>query len=475
MEIDKPKSQPYSEESEIGILGGILLDPEAWDSVCDLLSADDFYHSANKRVFKAIEKLKKANSPVDIVTVANALEDENSLVAIGGKPYLVDLVNRTHTTAHLEAYAKIVHEKAKLRQLIKTCKELTDKAYTADFTDVNSFLDSAEAAIYQVSQSKAVSSLVSAGQIIKDSIKRIEDLYHKKVSVTGIATGFSDLDKLTSGFHAGEMTILAARPSMGKTALSLNMAMHAALREKKKVAYFSVEMAKEQIMTRILAAEAKVNISDLRTGRVPDDAWPRLISAAATISQSSLFIDDTTGISPYEVRAKARRMKSQHGLDLIMIDYLQIMDLKQKVESRERAVAEISRTLKSIAKELSIPVIALAQLNRGVEGRGKAERKPMLSDLRESGSIEQDADLIMMLYRDEYYDRENPDVHGLADLLINKHRNGATGNIRLRWNPNIGRFSDIELDAKFLPPSPTPQSDRMPHSIPNTFVPKGNA
>lgn len=471
------KLPPFSEEAEVAILGGLMLEPDAWDRIADIVKAEDFYHAGHKRIISAIETLKKNSLPTDIITVTNALEKENALPAVGGKGFLIDLVQRTHTTAHLEAYAKIVHDTSRLRQVIKTCGEITERAFSQDFPDVSTFMDQAEAAIYKVSEEQTTNTLISAATIVKDSIKRIEDLYNRKPGVTGVATGFLDLDKLTTGLQPGEMTILAARPSMGKTALSLNMVLHAAIREKKKVAYFSVEMAKEQIMVRLLSSEARVNISDLRTGRVPDDAWPRLISAAAAISQSGLYIDDTSGISPYEIRAKARRMKSQGGLDLIVVDYLQIMDLKQKVESRERAVAEISRTLKAIAKELSIPVVALAQLNRGVEGRGKGERKPLLSDLRESGSIEQDADLIMMLYREEYYERENtsPDSIGAADLLINKHRNGPTGHIKLRWNPNIGRFSDAEVDAKFLPPMPPNMMNQAPrdfNNIPNSYGPK---
>ncbi len=471
------KLPPFSEEAEIAILGGLMLEADAWDRVADIVKSDDFYHAGHKRIISAIENLKKASLPTDIITVTNALEKENALPAVGGKGFLIDLVNKTHTTAHLEAYAKIVHDNSRLRKIIKTCGEITERAFTQDFPDVSTFMDQAEAAIYKVSEEQSSNNLVSAAEIVKDSIKKIEDLYNRKPGVTGVATGFTDLDKLTTGFQPGEMTILAARPSMGKTALSLNMVLHAAIREKKKVAYFSVEMAKEQIMARLLSSESRVNISDLRTGKVPDDAWPRLIHAAAAISQSGLYIDDTSGISPYEIRAKSRRMKSQGGLDMIMVDYLQIMDLKQKVESRERAVAEISRTLKAIAKELSIPVVALAQLNRGVEGRGKGERKPLLSDLRESGSIEQDADLIMMLYREEYYDRENPEVANSADLLINKHRNGPTGAIKLRWNPNIGRFSDAEIDGKFLPPMPPnmggQSQSRDFSNIPNSFGSKG--
>lgn len=472
-EPSKPKSPPHSEEAEIAILGSLMLEPDSWDQVSDLVSADDFYQSGHKKIYRAIERLNKRGMPSDIITVCTALEEDNEIASVGGKNYLIEIVNKTHTTAHLDTYAKLVYEKAKIRSLIKTCNELIEKAYSQDFQDIGSFMDFAESSVYSVAENKTITGLVGAGQIVKDSLKKVEELYNSKPGITGVPTGFYDLDKLTAGLQPGEMVILAARPSMGKTALSLNIAMHAALREKKKVAYFSVEMAKEQIMLRLLASEAKVNLSDVRIGRIGDDAWPRLIGAATAISQSHLYIDDTSGISPYEIRAKARRLKSQVGLDLIVVDYLQLMDLRQKVESRERAVAEISRTLKAIAKELQIPVMALAQLNRGVEGRGKTERRPMLSDLRESGSIEQDADVIMMLYREEYYDNENPEAKGMAELLINKHRNGPTGNVRLRWDANSGRFTNSELDSKFLPPIP-PVKDRPAGNMPPNFAPRAN-
>ncbi|MDZ4660345.1 MAG: replicative DNA helicase [Pseudomonadota bacterium] len=472
-ESSKPKTPPHSEEAEIAILGGLMLEPDSWDQVSDVVCADDFYQSGHKKIFRAIERLNKRGLPSDIITVCTALEEDNEIASVGGKQYLIEVVNKTHTTAHLESYSKIVYEKARLRNLIKACADLTEKAFLQDFQDIDAFMDFAESSIYNVSENKSLSGLINAGQIVKDSIKKVEELYNTKPGITGVPTGFLELDKLTAGLQPGEMIILAARPSMGKTALSLNMAAHAALREKKKVAYFSVEMAKEQIMLRLLASEAKINMSDVRIGRIGDDAWPRIIGAAAAISQSHLYIDDTSGISPYEIRAKARRMKSQVGLDMIVVDYLQLMDLKQKVESRERAVAEISRTLKAIAKELQIPVVALAQLNRGVEGRGKSERRPMLSDLRESGSIEQDADVIMMLYREEYYDGENPEVHGMAELLINKHRNGPTGHVRLRWDASYGRFSSADLDAKFLPPIP-PTKDRTAGGMPPNFAPRAN-
>jgi replicative DNA helicase len=273
-----------------------------------------------------------------------------------------------------------------------------------------------------------------------------------------VSTGFQELDELTAGLHPGELIILAARPSMGKTALSLNMAVNAALNDKKKVAYFSVEMGKEQVMIRALASSARIRLGDLRIGKIDDQAWPRLINTAAALSETGLFIDDTSGISPFEIRAKARRMKAKYGLDMIIIDYLQLMSMKTKMESREREVSEISKLLKSIAKELQVPVIALAQLNRGVEGR--SDRRPMLSDLRESGSIEQDADVIMMIYREDYYDRDNPEIKGLAEVIIGKQRNGPVDTVKLRWKPEFGIFENLirgpDAPMPDAPPPPTP-------------------
>jgi replicative DNA helicase len=269
--------------------------------------------------------------------------------------------------------------------------------------------------------------------------------------------------------HGGEFTIIAARPSMGKTAFSLNLAQHMAIKSGKTVAYFSLEMSKEAVMMRLLASEARINMKDIRSGRISDSAWPKLITSAGHLSESKLYIDDSSGVSPLEVRSRARRLKAQHGLDVIMIDYLQLMDLKQRVESRERAVSEISRSLKSLAKELNIPIIALAQLNRGVEGR--TEKRPMLSDLRESGSIEQDADVIMLLYREDYYDKENPEVHGNAEVIIGKQRNGPTGTVKLRWEAEYGRFRDAEQENQH--PLPPPPVTSIPNK-PRNFAPGAN-
>ncbi len=437
------KIPPHNNEAELSIIGGIMVEPEAYDIVSDVISADDFYKSVHQKIYAAIAELNAKSQPADIITISNHLSHKKELDSIGGPSTLAEILNQVPAAINLRGYADIVKEKSILRKLIHTNGEIMTEAYEEKFESLDAFVDNVEARIFKITEQKETkSNLTSAADLIKQSIDKLTELAGKNEEVTGIATGFPTLDKMTSGFQPGDFIILAARPSMGKTALSLNIALNAAMKFKKSVAYFSIEMGKEQLMMRVLASEAKVNMSDIRIGRLKDSDWPRLIDKASTLADTSLFIDDTSSISPYEIRSKARRLKSQFGLDMIVIDYLQIMGLPMKVESRERAVAEISKNLKSIAKELAVPVVALAQLNRGVEGRTGEMKKPVLSDLRESGSIEQDADLIMMLYREEYYDPENPEIKGQADLLIRKHRNGPVGDIKLKWQAQFGQFTE---------------------------------
>lgn len=447
---------PQNLEAEQAILGSLLLEAQAFDQVSDLLRPEDFYKPGHQVLFKAIVDLHAKAQPVDLITVSNWLQQKGEFESAGGTSSLVQLVNQTVSSAHLTAHAQIVKDKAILRRVIQTGGEIIEKAYSEDFPDVNVFLDQSEEKFYRMSESKASEGLVGSETIVKASLIQIEDLYKKKADVTGVSSGFTQLDRMTSGFHSGELCIIAARPSMGKTAFSLNLATHMALREKKVVAYFSLEMSKESVMMRILASESRINMKDIRSGRISDSHWPKLINTAGIISESSFFIDDTSGISPLEVRARARRLKAKKGLDVIVIDYLQLMDLKQKVESRERAVSEISKSLKALSKELQIPVVALAQLNRGVEGR--TEKRPMLSDLRESGSIEQDADVIMMLFREDYYEKDDPEKQGAAEVIIGKQRNGPTGTVKLKWEAEFGRFRDADLPTSHpLPPPPPAQ------------------
>lgn len=466
---------PQNVEAEQAIIGAVLLDPEAWDQVSDVIISEDFYRPAHQKIFESIADLHKRGMQVDLITVSNDLSVKGEMDTIGGPTYLVDVVEKTISSANVTAYAKIVREKSLLRKLISVQTQTIERAYSEEYEDVESFIDEAEAKLFALSETRQSQGLVAAKEILKSTVIKIEELYKKKSDITGVATGFSYLDKMTSGLQPGELTIIAARPSMGKTAFSLNVVQYAALKQKKKIAYFSIEMPKDQVMMRLLASEAKINLKDVRSGKIGENTWPKLINVAGQFGDSGLYIDDSSELSPYDVRARARRLKAQHGLDCIMIDYLQLMKLKQKVESREREVSEISKTLKAIAKELSIPVIALAQLNRGVESR--SDRRPMLSDLRESGSIEQDADVIMMLYRDDYYEKDDPEKAGNAEVIIGKQRNGPTGTVKLKWESEFGRFKD----AEFEPQSPVPQPPQQQPQYgqgggkPKNFAPGANA
>jgi replicative DNA helicase len=449
---------PQNVDAEKSILGGLMLEQEAWDEVSEILAEDDFYKPAHKKIYSAIRELHKREMPSDLVTVSNLLMERGELESLGGAAYLAEMIDLTPSTANISSYAKIVQEKSLLRRVIQSSQEFVDKAYSQEFENMDAFLDAMEARVFQLAENKTTSGLTDASELVKVSLEKIESLYASQMMVTGVASGFNELDEMTAGMHPGELIIIAARPSMGKTAFSLNIALHAAMKEGKKVAYFSVEMGKEQVMVRMLASAAKIRLGDLRIGKIDDQAWPRLINTAAAMSETGLFIDDTSGVSPFDIRAKCRRMKAKHGLDIIMIDYLQLMSMKQKYENREREVSEISKLLKSIAKELQVPVIALAQLNRGVEGR--SDRRPMLSDLRESGSIEQDADVIMMIYREDYYDRDNPEIKGLAEIIVGKQRNGPVDTVKLRWIPEYGIFDNLIRGGPDAPmpdaPPPTP-------------------
>lgn len=466
---------PHNLDAEVAVLGGLMLDPGVWDVVSEHVEPDSFYKVAHQKIFEAIQDLHRRNQPIDFLTVSNHLTAKNEMGEIGGSDVLYDILNQTPSAANIKSYAEIVAEKALLRRVISTSGEIIQEAYDSDYEEISGFLGSIESRIYKLADKKKTDGLISSTEIVRQSLEKIEELYNLKAPVIGVPSGFTDLDKMTSGFGPGELIIIAARPSMGKTAFCLNIAAGAAVKAKRKVAFFSLEMGKEQLMIRMLATESQLGISEIRTGRIPDNAWPKLIHGASTLAEAPLYIDDTSGISPFEILTKCRRLKAQGGLDMIMIDYLQLMQLKQKVESREREVSEISKTLKAIAKELKVPVIALAQLNRGVEGR--SDRRPMLSDLRESGSIEQDADLIMMIYREDYYEKENPEERGVAEILINKQRNGPTGKVKLTFDTASGQFKDLVHGAGGPPPivNQTPQfgpgSKKEGGKLPN-FAPR---
>lgn len=448
--INGGRIPPQSLDAEKWILGSLMLDSQAWDQVSSVLVESDFYMRSHQILYRTMRELYQKGQAVDLLTVTDFLNTKGELHSVGGAEYITELVGQTISSVNVEVYAKLVKEKSILRQSIQISTEIAENAYQGQFESIDYFIDQAEEKFFKLNETRNTEGLVPSMNIVHQAMLKLESLYQQGSDVTGVASGITSLDKMTSGFQPGELTIIAARPSMGKTAFSLNVAEAIAIKQKKTVAYFALEMSKESLVTRLLALLSKINMQDLRSGHLDEYSWPRMIQAASVLSEAKLFIDETSGISPVEIRSRCRRLKSQHGLDCIMIDYLQLMKLKEKVESREREVSEISRTLKAIAKELNVPVLALAQLNRGVEGR--TEKRPMLSDLRESGSIEQDADLIMMLYRDDYYDKEDPEKQGRAEIIIGKQRNGPTGTVKVAFEANIGRFKEAEASAPMQPP-----------------------
>lgn len=442
---------PSNLEAERAILGILLMgEEEDWDEVATYIKEEDFFQPAHKTIFSHIQNLYKQGQSADPVTVANSLKTDDKLDQVGGASYLSDLIHQLSSKANIQAYVQITVEKSTLRRVIKKSEEFIQKAYKEDYSKIEHFMDYLESEVFQLGDNRDTMELTPLNSLLEGGLKKLEELYHKKISLTGLSSSFPALDGMTCGFQASELTILAARPSMGKTALSLNIALHNAL-QKKKVAFFSLEMSKEAVLMRLLASMSQINLSQIMSGQIEGGRWSELITAAGQLSAADFYIDDSSPLSPYEIRAKSRRLKARQGLDLIVIDYLQLMQLPEKSETREREVSEMSRLLKAFAKELRIPIITLSQLNRGVENR--VNRRPILSDLRESGAIEQDADLIMMLYRESYYDEE-ADKH-LTELIINKQRNGPTGTIELKWVPEYGSFENQIPIEDLKAPLPT--------------------
>ncbi len=436
------KVPPQNLEAEQSVLGGILLDNLALNTVLELLETSDFYSEAHRKIFSSIIELSNRNEPCDLITLSNILKDQKRIEQVGGTAYLASLVDNVPSAVNIAYYAKIIKEKSILRRLIGTATEILNKSYDAGM-DIDSVLDEAEHAIFEISENKIRPSFYPIRDIIKDSFKTIERLYAKKELVTGVATGFDKIDDITSGLQRSDLIIIAGRPSMGKTAFALNIAQYAALEMGVPVAIFSLEMAKEQLATRMLAAEARVDSQRLRKGFLGETDWPKLTTAAGRLSEAPIYIDDTPAITAIEMKAKSRRLKAENGLGLIILDYLQLMRGSSSYrDSREQEISEISRSLKALAKELSVPVIALSQLNRKVEDR--TSRRPQMADLRESGAIEQDADLIAFIYRDEVYNRsdDNPEK-GIAEIIIGKQRNGPTGMVKLAFQEKYTRFENL--------------------------------
>ena len=445
---------PSSQEGERFILGALLTGPErTWDEVMETLSTEDFHKPAHRDIFSVMEKFHKAGQTADILSVSEELKKENKLEGVGGGIYLARLAEESTSPVSAEECARILREKSLLRKMILLCSDFRQRALSHDFNNLDDFIDSLEKSLFQFTENLTQNQLVPITDFVETNLKKIEELNLKNITVTGVPTSFTELDHLTSGFQPGELTIIAARPSMGKTALSLNMALSACL-DGRKVAFFSLEMAKDQVLMRLFSLAGKVPLSHLKNGQIASAEWDNLVYAGSRLSKIDFFVDDSSFLSPFELRSRARRMKLQKGLDLLFVDYLQLMGLKESMESREREVSEISRLLKAIAKELKIPVVALSQLNRGVEGR--SNRRPLLSDLRESGSIEQDADVIMMLYREDYYNNESK--KGQAELILNKQRNGPTGVVHLKWEPQLGSFENYVPIVEESPPPPDTSS-----------------
>ncbi len=435
------KVPPQNAEAEQSVLGAILLDNQALNNVLEVLEAKNFYSEGHRKIFSAIIELSDRNEPTDLITLTNILKNKKQLDSVGGAVYLASLVDNVPSAANVSHYAKIVKEKAVLRQLIGTATGILKNSYEAG-TDVDQVLDEAEHAIFEISENKIRPSFYQLKNIIKDSFKTIERLYENKNLITGVPTGFERLDDLTSGLQKSDLIIIAGRPSMGKTAFALNLASHAAVEMGLPVAIFSLEMAKEQLALRMLAADAKVDSQRLRRGLVGETDWPKLTTAASRLSEAPIFIDDTPAITVLEMKAKARRLKAENGLELVVLDYLQLMRAGGRKDSREQEISEISRSLKALAKELNVPVIALSQLNRKVEDR--TNRRPQMADLRESGAIEQDADVIAFIYRDEVYNKseDNPEK-GIAEIIIGKQRNGPVGTVKVAFLEKYTSFEQL--------------------------------
>ena len=435
------KIPPNDIEAEQAILGCMLTDKDAVISALEILKEEDFYREDNKAIYSAITNLYNRAEPIDIITVKAELSSIGKLESVGGLEYLAELPDKVPTTANVDRYIKIVEEKSILRNLIKTSNELITLGYD-DTQEVDTIIDVAEKKIFNLMQNRNQKGYTPIKDVLVETFAQLEQLYNQKQAVTGVPTGFLDLDHRTSGLHKSDLVLIAARPAMGKSAFAINIAANAALRAKTPVIIFSLEMSKEQVVSRILSSEAMVDSNKIRTGKIEEDDWGKLAGSLGSLSEAEIYIDDTPGISITEIRAKCRKLKLEKDIGLVVIDYLQLIQgTGKRNSSREQEISEISRSLKILAKELDVPVIALSQLSRAAEAR--PDHRPMLSDLRESGAIEQDADIVMFLYRDDYYNQDS-EKKNIAEVIIAKHRAGATGTVELLWLSNFTKFANIE-------------------------------
>lgn len=438
------KLPPHSLEAEQSVLGGLMIDNERWDNVSERVTADDFYSRPHRTIFAQMQRLLELGKPIDLITLSEALEQNAELESVGGFAYLAELSKNTPSAANINAYADIVRERAVVRDMIKVANEIADAGFDPQGRTSEDLLDFAESRVFQIAETRANKDEgpKAIDAILEETVEKIEQLYQKPHDgVTGVSSGYQDLDKKTAGLQKSDLIIVAARPSMGKTTFAMNLCENAAMTEEKPVLIFSLEMPGNQIMMRMLASLSRVDQTRIRTGQLDDEDWARISSTMGILLEKrNMYIDDSSGLTPTEVRSRARRIYREHGgLSLIMIDYLQLMRVPSLSENRTLEIAEISRSLKALAKELQVPVVALSQLNRSLEQR--ADKRPVNSDLRESGSIEQDADLIMFIYRDEVY-HENSDLKGVAEIIIGKQRNGPIGTVRLTFNGQWSRFDN---------------------------------
>ncbi|MGI1689914.1 replicative DNA helicase [Thermoanaerobacter uzonensis] len=433
------KIPPQNIEAEQSVLGSMLLSRDAIIDVSEIIKADDFYKESHKKLFDVMMEMFEKDIPVDLVTVVDELRKRNMLEAVGGIDYIASLSSNVITTANVSYYAKLIKEKATLRRLIEASSEIMELSYQGD--DVETVLDIAEQKIFDIAQGRNTTNFSPIKDVLMNTFYKIEELYKNKGQLTGIPSGFPDLDLKTAGFQPSDFILVAARPSMGKTSFALNIAQNAALLTGLPVAIFSLEMSKEQLVNRLICSTANIDSQKLRTGNLDEDDWMKLASAMTPLSKAPIYIDDTPGIGVMDIRAKCRRLKLEKGLGLVMIDYLQLMQGRGKAENRQQEISEISRSLKSLARELNVPVITLSQLSRAPETR--SDHRPILSDLRESGAIEQDADIVMFLYRDDYYHKDS-EKKNIAEVIIAKHRNGPTGTVELLWLAQYTKFVSLD-------------------------------
>ncbi len=444
--LDALRVPPQSVEAEQAVIGGLMLAPDSLDRVGDFLTEHDFYRRDHRMIYRGIRELSEKNKPFDAVTLGEWFESNNLSEQIGGIGYLIELASTTPSAANIRAYAEIVREKSVLRQLIEAGTDIVNDGFQPEGRDSQEVLSAAEMKVFRIAEQgrRGRADFIPLREAMKDAFQLLQERYENQGTVTGLPTGFHDFDEMTAGLQPSDLIILAARPAMGKTTLALNMAEYAALKTKKAVAVYSMEMSASQLAFRLMSSIGRINATRLRTGQLEDEDWSRVNMAIRMLSDVKIFIDDTPALSPDVLRSKARRIKREHDLGLIVIDYLQLMAVPGTGENRATEISEISRSLKALAKELNVPVIALSQLNRGLESR--TDKRPVMADLRESGAIEQDADIIVFIYRDEYYNKDSQDK-GLAEVIIGKQRNGPTGTVKLKFFGEYTRFDNLARDS----------------------------